>query len=54
METTIFRYLLQEKCKEKNAEGKSPLVLDVGGNIGFGFLCSRAQLRSNVFYNYIS
>jgi len=35
VETTIFHSVLKEGCNARGADGRPPLVVDVGGNIGY-------------------
>jgi len=37
VETVIYRHILKEACKRIDENGKPPLVVDVGGNIGYLF-----------------
>lgn len=38
VETSLFRHILKDGCKKLDENGRPPLVVDVGGNIGY-LLC---------------
>jgi len=47
VETTIFRTILTEQCKQKDKNGNPPLVIDVGANNGY-FTLYAAKLGCRV------